>query len=56
MSYLWAIINKSTGMYMYMNRATHSQLLLKALDLGLECVNVLSLSLVGRVASISQLG
>lgn len=48
--------NKQIHRYVHTNRATHSQLLLKALDLGLECVNVLSLSLVGRVASISQLG
>lgn len=35
--------------------ATYSQLLLEALDLRLECVNVLSMSLVGSIASVSQL-
>lgn len=34
---------------------THSQLLLEALDLGLECVDVLRLPLVRHVAGVGQL-
>ena len=36
--------------------STHSQLLLQVLDLGVECVDVLRLPLVGRVACDCQLG
>lgn len=36
--------------------STHSQLLLEALDLGLECVDVLRLSLIGCIARVCQLG
>lgn len=35
---------------------TYSQLLLEALDLGLQCLCVLRLSLTGGVAGVSQLG
>lgn len=44
-------------MYINIYIHTHSQLLLQALDLGLECVYVLHLSLIGcSVASVRQLG
>ena len=36
--------------------STYSQLLLEGFDLGLECVHLLRLSLVGGIACIYQLG